>query len=233
MEDRSHTSDAGAPTFNEILRDLCNRMELDHAALGVYLPDSDRLHAYATYPSEFNQHYEREGLQAIDPTLDCARNSVVPCDLSRMKDHPGFVPIFVDCARFGLPSNGMSFPLHAPDGGWGVFNVLKNCTDSEWARLISRKAPSLHYFGLHLFDSARTSLRGGTQPIFNVLPARLDDRELDMLKGVSQGLSISQIAYNLGISKRAAEHYLRGAVMKIQAVSPEHAAARAQGLGLF
>lgn len=233
MEDLSHTADGAAPKFIEILRDLCDRMELDHAGLGVFLPEADKLHAFATYPEAFVRHYRENALHEIDPTLDCARKSVIPCDLSRLKDHSGYVPIFVECARFGIPENGMCFPVHGPDGSWGVFNVLKNCTDSEWRRLIARKAPSLHFFGLHLFESACASIRGSFPPAFDALPARLCNREIDMLRHIAAGLQPLQIARKLGISPRIVDQHLKGAIMKMQALNPEHAAARAQGLGLL
>lgn len=233
MEDRSNTADVGAPAFAEILRDFCQRMELDHAALGIFLPDNDKLHAYSTYPAEFLQYYEENGLWEKDPTIDCAKNSVLPCDLSRMADHAGFIPIFVDCERFGIPRNGMSFPIHAPDGAWGVFNVLKKCTESEWNRLIARKAPNFHFFGMHLFDSGCASIRGCSTPVSDVLPARLTDRELEMLRHISQGLTPTQIAHEMSVSQRVTNQTLKAAALKMQAVSPEHAAARAEGLGLF
>lgn len=233
MEDRSHTADTGAPAFAEVLRDFCQRMELDHAALGVYLPNNEKLHAYSTYPEDFLKHYEENALWENDPTIDCAKNSILPCDLSRMSDHAGFIPIFVDSERFGIPRNGMSFPIHAPDGAWGVFNVLKKCTESEWNRLIARKAPNFHFFAMHLFDSACSSIRGCSAPVGDVLPARLTERELEMLRYVSRGLSSAQISHEMKTSQRITEQTLKAAALKMQAVSPEHAAARAEGLGLF
>lgn len=222
----SEVSDVALP---QILDGICADFGLDYAAYAGVNTIDNSIHGVVNYPDAWKEHYVDHGFQAIDPTLIMASRSVGVVDWTRLKDIDGFHKVFRDAADFGIGTKGLTIPVRGPYGDRGMFSVVRECSDGEWASLrreiISGLQTQATLFHDRLMRHGRT-MAAMRQPV-------LSEREKEILQWIAAGKSQPDIGVILTISTRTVEVHLRSVREKLGALSTPQAVARAIGMGLI
>ena len=201
--------------------------ELNHGG-GWWRRHSGQIGA-GSYSPEWSQRYAELDLGRIDPVIEAARRSFVPCDW-RALDWAGakrqqFKKEAVD---FGIGNQGYTIPIRGPDGQFAIFVLNSFCSDAEWDQFISEFASDMlvvaHFFHQKVIEIERIF---GPPP-----PTKLSTREEDVLRYIACGKSRAQVAHALGISENTLRVYLDSARHKLGALNITHAASIAVSRGI-
>ena len=215
--------------FEDFLRQICERFELDHAAYAGINPVSETIHGFVTYPTAWKQHYTDKGLDRIDPTLQCAARSIAPVDWGRLATHPNFERVFRDASDFGIGRMGMTIPVRGPFGDIGMLSVSSHGKPELWQAKVSRVISDLQSVAVHIHDTVMRSddlSRLLRQPT-------LSKRELEILQWTAAGKTQHDIGEILSISHRTVEVHLKSSRDKLYALTTAQAVARAIALRLI
>lgn len=228
MFDLSAKRASGDP-LRELLDDICAKLGLDHAAyLGVNTLDAS-VHAVATYPEEWKQHYLAQDLHLQDPTLRHAMRSHAPIQWARLTNDPSFHIVFSQAHDFGISAKGVTIPVRGPFGDLGMLSVTRDCSAQEWDAQCKRIMVSLQEHSAHIHD---TVMRDGLV-LRQIHVPNLTAREVEVLQWIAAGKSHDDVADILTISSRTVEVHVRSARYKLRALNTPQAVARAVGLGLI
>jgi DNA-binding CsgD family transcriptional regulator len=216
-------------SLTDFLDQLCDRLEMDHAAYAGTNPVSGSVHAYVNYPEPWKQHYMAHGLHRIDPTLGKASRSIAPVDWRRLERDDNFQTVFNSARDFGISQHGVTVPVRGPYGDIGMLSVTRDCPAPEWDKLARSKIGELQSLAVHIHDTVMRS-----DALTRILrhPA-LSTREKEILQWVAAGKSQQDIGDILSISHRTVEVHLRSGREKLYALTTAQAVGRAIALGLI
>ncbi|WP_170605196.1 autoinducer binding domain-containing protein [Ruegeria arenilitoris] len=215
--------------YDEFLKKVCEKYEMDHAAYAGINPAAGSIHGHVTYSDEWKVHYQEHGLHLIDPTLHRAQRSIAPVDWSRLERGKDFQRVFSDAHDFGIPDQGVTIPVRGPYGDIGLLSATRNCSPEEWKKLIGNVITDLQSLAVHIHDNVMSS---DTVSRMLYQPS-LSNRELEILQWSAAGKSQQDIGDILSISHRTVEVHLRSARRKLNALTTPQAVGRAIGIGLI
>ncbi|MBD3785912.1 MAG: autoinducer binding domain-containing protein [Sphingomonadales bacterium] len=215
--------------FEDFLRQVCERLELDHAAYAGINPVSQTIHGFVTYPEAWKKHYAEKGFDRIDPTLEFAARSIAPVDWQRLATHPNFERVFSDAEDFGIGRMGMTIPVRGPYGDIGMLSVSARVGPERWKLQSEKVAADLQSVAVHLHDTVMRS-----DDLSRVLRhPQLSKRELEILQWTAAGKTQHDIGEILSISHRTVEVHLKSSREKLYALTTAQAVARAIALRLI
>ncbi|MFZ3583697.1 LuxR family transcriptional regulator [Loktanella sp. DJP18] len=222
----------GAKTYADVIDDMRVQMGLDHIACGTVVPDRPELFGYGTYPEAWLKIYGERNLFETDPVVIVAYQSASPFNWLRIRDRPEFAAFFALAFENGIPRNGLSIPVRGAGNSFSVFTVSKHCTDSEWARHISPQIGTLMFLASQMHDNIVCQING-LPSAYETLPPKLSDREIEVLNLVEGGKSIEDLSVTLAVTPKTIEMMIRSARIKLDALTLDHAIARAKDIGLL
>lgn len=222
-------ADASTQDFDGFLNVIRHRFGFDHAAYAGSNPIAGTIHGYVTYPDEWKQMYVDQQLHLYDPTLAIAARSIAPVDWSRLERTDNFERVFRSASDFGIKPRGLTIPVRGPYGDIGMLSVTRNCTQTEWDKVIPTMLSDLQSMAVHLHDGAMRS-----HMLTRTLRApHLSSREIEILQWIAAGKSQQDVGDILGISVRTVEVHLRSGRDKLFALTTPQAVARAIAMGLI
>ena len=215
--------------YTEFLKQVCEKHDMDHAAYAGMNPAAGKVAGFVTYDDAWNEHYQKQGLVMIDPTLHMAKRSIAPVDWSRLERSPDFQRVFRDAHDFGIPDQGITIPVRGPYGDIGLLSAVRECSRDEWKKLVPNVISDLQSLAVHIHDNVMTS-----DTISRMLyHPTLSSRELEILQWAAAGKSQQDIGDILSISHRTVEVHLRSSREKLNALTTPQAVGRAIGIGLI
>lgn len=107
---------------------------MDHAAIAGFNRLDRSILAVATYPLRWQRIYMARALHLRDPVLALALQAQGPVDWADLRDDPRHQDICAAAQAFGIGPNGVSVPLHLPNGDVSVLSVTRACPPEIWAR---------------------------------------------------------------------------------------------------
>lgn len=224
---------SATPTPHDPLRrelnDLCAALDLEHAAFAGVNTIDGSVHAVATYPDAWKQHYLDQNLHLTDPTLRHAARSHAPIQWSRLTHDPGFRHVFAQAHDFGISATGVTIPVRGRFGDLGMLSVTRTCTAAQWEQQSRRIMVQLQERSALIHDAV---MRNGIVTRTMHAPA-LSMREAEVLQWIAAGKNHNDVGDILGISMRTVEVHVRSARHKLGALNTPQAVARAVGLGLI
>ncbi len=215
------------------LRDIVHEYNVEHAGYWGVPPlaegDTQAWVPVSTLPEAWLRHYAAADYVRIDPVVRAARQAIGPVDWRDLPpaDAAGR-RIAAEAREFGIPRQGLSFPIRGSGGDFGVFSVMADVADAAWDALKQGRlldwltlAQAIHR---RVLDIGAAQMRGGL--------GKLSPRERDILQLIAHGLTSDEVSAELGISERVVRGYLQGCRNKLNARNSTHAVARAVKLGL-
>ncbi|WP_171182278.1 LuxR family transcriptional regulator [Ruegeria sp. HKCCD8929] len=216
-------------TYAKFLYQVREKLEMDHASYAGLNPSAGTVHGHVTYDDAWKLHYVEQGFQMIDPTLHMAKRSVAPVDWSRLQNSPNFDTVFRDANDFGISNQGITIPIRGPYGDVGMLSATRDCSKTEWQKLIRHVIGDLQSLAVHIHDSVMSS-----DKIHQLLHhPTLSNREVEILQWVAAGKTQHDIGDILSISHRTVEVHLRSSREKLNALTTPQAVARAIRTGLI
>ncbi|WP_164661299.1 LuxR family transcriptional regulator [Tropicibacter sp. Alg240-R139] len=215
--------------YSGFLDQVREKFELDNVAYAGINPVSGTIHGHVTYDDAWKTHYTEQNFQLIDPTLHMPQRSIAPVDWSRLERSDQFRQVFRDANDFGIGDQGLTIPVRGPYGDVGLLSVTRDCSKSEWNKLVGHVISDLQSMAVHIHDSVMSS-DALTQVL---LHPSLSKREVEILQWVAAGKSQQDIGDILSISHRTVEVHLRSSREKLYALTTAQAVGRAIGFGLI
>ncbi|GAA6207845.1 LuxR family transcriptional regulator [Cognatishimia sp. WU-CL00825] len=215
--------------YTTYLDKICEEFEFDDAAYAGVNPVSGSMHAFVTYSEDWQDHYQKNNLHTVDPTLHSAMRSVAPLDWSRLRRDKNFDAVFKDARDFGICDRGMTIPIRGPYGEFGMLSVTRDCKQKTWDKLKAKVLAELQPVAAHVHDHVMN-----TEPLTRLLKSpSLSKRELEILQWIAAGKSQQDIGDILSISSRTVEVHIRSVRQKLFALTTAQAVGRAIGIGLI
>jgi len=131
-------------------------------------------------------------------------------------------------ADFGV-RNGVSFPLHTPQGEHGILSfITKEKSNSD---LMFENVPLLSFCASYIFNSALQLIK--SRPDMMKYLTELSDREKECLFWASEGKTSWEIATILGISERTVNFHLTQVTNKTDSKNRSQAIAKGITSGII
>lgn len=238
MNDRIQTMVESLPqevdstSMSRLLTKLRATYDIDNAvyyALSMGGDRADQEFGAMTYKPAWHQRYEDSNYRDVDPVVHAAVTGFAPVDWRHL-DWTGrpVKRLLSEAHEFRVGNQGLSIPIHGPQGQFAMFTITKQCSDADWGRLLTDISQDVlvmsHYIHRQVVDSAGPRMaQEGIQ--------KLSPRERDVLTMIAAGRTRAQIADALKISESTLRVYIDSARHKLGALNAFHAVAIAMKTG--
>ena len=210
-----------------ILADIRNNWNLEHVTyrrlsrpLPVQRPA--QVISISTLPHAWLQHYRRQRLDIIDPTLTQSPRSCLPVDWTTLaQGSPEGRRFFEQASQFGIKTTGLTVPVRDETAGMGLFCVTADLRPAEWRNYLRKHLGDIVYLGmLYHHDIESTQINKDKR-------ARLNEKETAALAWAATGKTAWETAQILGLSERSVTHHIQSSCVKLRAANKTHAVALA------
>lgn len=216
--------------FEGFIDQLCRRLGVEYGSYASMDPATGTVRGYATYKSEWKEHYTSHRMHHVDPTIHRSILSLAPVDWSRFERNSNFHAVFRSAHDFGISTQGVTVPIRGAFGERGLLSVTASMPPAEWRKLSRQIMVDLQKAAVHLHDAV---LRIGGEVPGPLLRPILSAREREVLQWIAAGKSQQDVGDILSISPRTVEVHLRSSREKLGALTTVQAVGRAIGLGLI
>ncbi|HYE00822.1 MAG TPA: LuxR family transcriptional regulator [Alphaproteobacteria bacterium] len=190
-----------------------------------------RPYCISMWEGRWTEHYQRSRYYEIDPVFQASLRSLLPLDWRHLRPADRSAPahqVMRDAHAIGF-KQGITIPVHAPDGEFGLISVTADVSDREFAKLAAAQGPLLHLLAIHFHEAARRHL----QALQRAGTVGLSAREVQALIWAGHGKTNEEIADILHLSSRTVRFHLRNAATKLGVETRIQAVVRAVQLGLI
>ncbi len=220
--------------WSGILFDIAGRLGFDQVLYGAVPSRTAKLESAflkSNYSDAWRVRYDADKLAYVDPTVAHCLASCLPLIWG-----PGTFNAPLHCAsdeeawRHG-PGSGITFPIHGPNGEFGVLNFASDArTGSVRACQIEALMPSLALLRDYTFES---SLRYLHAPAEADSVPRLTRRELEVLNWVMVGKSSWEISRITACSEATVNFHIGNIRHKFNVNTRQQALVKAISLGII
>lgn len=184
--------------------------------------------AAGTYPAAWQARYVEDRFDLIDPVVLAAARSFGPLNWKDLDWSQQRLRDFLAAsAAYGLSGQGLTIPIHGPQGEFALLTANHDCPDDRWAAFELAQAEHLTLIARALHDRARRIL-----PSDRPGAPGLTRRETEVICELARGRGRAQAARALQISEHTLRDHLESLRHKLGARSTTHAVARAVAQGL-
>ena len=197
----------------KIIEEICSELEFDYAQVGVWNPKKGpkgTLLGVGNSSKEFAEYYQTHSLHKFDPRASEVASMLRPVKWSFWNGSHNWQYLKTIMVQFNVSHQGLSIPIHAPNGDYIQLGVAKDTDDKQFDFLIRRGLYSLYEFGERLYDVYKDAMEdaGAEDRV-------LGKREIEVLALSSVGKSASEVAIDLGISVGTVNVHLRTTRVKL------------------
>jgi LuxR family quorum-sensing system transcriptional regulator SinR len=218
--------------FIQFIRSRYDLANVSYCCPSLPAPGATNPFLFATYSSQWIQHYRTQGYAEIDPVKIIGARSIAPIDWAKLpRTDKKARRLFAEAKDAGVGAQGLTIPVRGPSNGlWALFNVTSNDSPAEWiarrfdlTRDIVHVAHYVHQrvCALHLVDETLPDLD------------TLTKRETEALEWSAEGKSINDISILMRISAQTVKAHLDSARYKLHALNPVHAVTKALQAGII
>jgi DNA-binding CsgD family transcriptional regulator len=184
-----------------------------------------------TYPDEWGVVYGEKDYVNLDPVVAQATQTLIPFDWlsvrDRHRDDKRQLEVFNIATDFGI-RNGITVPVHGPNGSMASFSVTADADEREFHRLWNEVRHDLHLIALYYHAAFEKRSRAQQLPqIF------LTMRERECLLWASRGKTIPETGEILAISGETVKFHLRNVMQKFGVYNKQHAVVKGIIMGLI
>jgi len=212
------------------IADAARELGFEYCVHGLRFPlpiTRPRTLYFSNYPPEWTQRYQEQGYLQIDPVVAHGMRSSAPV-------------IWSDALFAATPQLWAEAQAHGLRVGWAQ---SRRDPEGTYSMLVlARGAPlltteELQARGAHmeaLVHASHAAMKACCpDPEIDPPPARLSERELEVLRWTAEGKTASEVAQILAISERTVNFHVNCAVAKLEVSNKTAAAVRAAVLGLL
>jgi DNA-binding CsgD family transcriptional regulator len=238
MNDRIQTmvealpQEADSASMSRLLKKMRGTYNIDNAiyyALSLGGDRADQEFGAMTYTKAWHERYEQSKYRDVDPAVHAAVTGFAPVDWRHL-DWTGrpVRRLLSEAHEFRVGNQGLSIPIHGPQGQFAMFTITKQCSDDDWGKLLADIGQDVlvmsHYIHRQVIETAGPRMmQEGIQ--------KLSPREKDVLTMIAAGRRRAQIADTLKISESTLRVYIDSARHKLGALNAFHAVAIAMKTG--
>jgi DNA-binding CsgD family transcriptional regulator len=222
------------PTSSDV-KGMLNRVVQSYglrtaAYFAVNIPSSatDDPYLAVTYSDEWVEHYKNENYVRIDPVLREGFSAVMPIDWRKFEiKAPKLRSFFGEASEFGLGRQGLTFPIRGRHGEKALFTITSDASDTEWDQTLRAFKRDFQVLAYHIHNAILRTEAVEQEEV------HLSPREIECLKWVARGKTVSETATILSLSDRTVRFYLDLARAKLNATNVTHAVAKALNMSIF
>jgi DNA-binding CsgD family transcriptional regulator len=216
---------------------LCNQFGFDQFQYVARLPAAASIKPHyifiGSYQDEWRARYFAKEYMSVDPVITYCVSHMTPYSweqITSLEREDKIVRDFMgEACEFGLNS-GVSFPVHAPQGDFAIFNMASSLDREQVKAQILEAIPFTHLFTASLHENVRKIFQQQGLPLKRI---SLIERERECLLWVSEGKTSWDTSEILGISEHTVISHLQNTCEKLSVFSPRQAVARAVSLDLI
>jgi DNA-binding CsgD family transcriptional regulator len=200
------------------------------AYFAINIPDIATEDPYlaVTYSNDWVEHYKQENFVRIDPVLVEGFSSILPIDWRKFDiKAPKLRNFFGQASEFGLGRQGLTFPIRGRHGERALFTITSDASDVEWDKTLKAFMRDFQVLAYHIHNAILRTESVKEEEI------HLSPREIECLKWVARGKTVSETATILSLSDRTVRFYLDIARNKLNATNVTHAVAKALNMSIF
>jgi LuxR family transcriptional regulator, quorum-sensing system regulator LasR len=227
---QSETPDA----WSEVLYALARECGFDRVLFGMVASRHAKLeNAFlrSNYPPEWRAGYDTARLAYDDPTVSHCLGSTMPIVWQPgMFCAPAEGELYEEAGGYGVRI-GVTFPIHGPNGEFGIVSFASNSTPAAAAsRALEHHLPDLALIRDYAFPSASSFLGSGAPA---EIPPRLTRRELEVLSWAMAGKSSWEISKIICCSEATINFHMANVRQKFNVNTRQQAVVKAIALGLI
>lgn len=191
-------------------------------------PDKDP-YVRTTYPASWLVRYLFMGYWRVDPVLKAGFSRVAPFDWRDIdRGDANVAAFFADAQDHGIGRLGVLVPLTSRRNQRGILSISTDLPVELWDELKRAALPEFLEIGVALH-------RRGLAEVFGVPDSgpKLSPREVEMLRWISRGKDVPDIAIITSLSEHTVRTYLKSARIKLKAGTMAQAIVAAERLALL
>jgi LuxR family quorum-sensing transcriptional regulator LasR len=222
-----------ASSWGKVLFALGRQHGFDKVLFGMSGSRHTRLEnafVQSNYPPKWRERYETERFSHVDPVISHCLTSTLPLvwqpELFR---NPSQRALYDEACSHGVRA-GVTFPMHGPNGEFGVLNFATDqMPDAQYVRQVGSILPALALIRDYAFASGVRFC----PPVASEAAPRLTPRELEVLNWVMVGKSSWEISKITGCSEATVNFHMGNIRQKFNVNTRQQAVVRAISLGLI
>lgn len=224
----------GPEAWSKVLYSLASDCGFDQVLYGMIPSRHAKLEnafLVSNYSSAWRARYDAERLAYVDPTVSHCLSNAVPVVWQPSLFHaPAQRELYEEACGYGIRS-GVSFPIHGPNGEFGLISFAANAAPGTVAvRELDHHLPDLALIRDYAFQGA-SNLCAGTAPL--EAPPRLTPRELEVLSWAMAGKSSWEISKIVSCSEATINFHMANVRQKFNVNTRQQAVVKAIALGLI
>lgn len=186
----------------------------------------------SSYPWDWLVHYKEQDYFNTDPVLREACTRLTPFkwdehfrgkELSSRQRR-----FFGEAGEFGI-EDGITVPIHGPEGGMATLNLSSHSRPVELQRIWQERRHDLQLIACYAHDAILRCVYVNVEET----PIRLTERERECLLWTARGKTTWEVGQVLSITESTARFHLRNSMVKLDVFSKHHAVVKAILLGLI
>ena len=183
----------------------------------------------STYTPLWMARYLIKRYWRVDPVMRDGFRRTVPFDWSEIdRTDPAVATFFADAAAHDVGRSGFLVPLTNTHHQRGILSVSSDLTGEAWKAYKAALRSNLLEVGTMLHRRGVAEVFGDAAP-----PPRLSPREKEMLRWVSEGKEVPDIAIIASLSEHTIRTYLKSARLKLDCGTMAQAVVKAERLALL
>lgn len=219
-------------TIGAVVRAIRNRYDMKHfsyvAARYGAEPEKDPF-VRSTYSPVWLGRYLLKQYWRIDPIMREGFARTVPFDWADVdRTRPEVEAFFRDARAHRVGQNGLLLPLTNAHNQRGILSISSDLAGEAWESYKRDNLADFIELGAALHRRALRDIFGDTPP-----PPRLSPREKEMLRWVSEGKEVPDIAIITGLSEHTVRTYLKSGRLKLDCGTMPQAVVKAERLSLL
>jgi LuxR family transcriptional regulator len=181
------------------------------------------------FPRSWQERYRRHGFCTIDPTIQYAKEGVLPLTWSSdLFDTEPLSALSKEVRAVGF-NHGWTHPLRDSSGKFGMLTLARS-QGGITAQELKDKLPTMQWLAqvAHAILFRALLVRHQNESFVG-----LTEREIEFLRLAAEGKTAGEISEATGVTERTANFHIGNAMVKLSATNKTHAVALAMQLGLL
>jgi len=229
----------GASSVEEIHQlcdEFCTSFGFDAFLFALRVPTSftnSQMILINGFPAPWSEHYFELDYLPKDPTVAYCTKHILPLKWHSLTEHTNNgdfeTQVMQEASEFGL-RNGVSVPVHSPNGEFGILSCSIDQQNKNASDHIDDSALYVQLIANYVHEAVRSVFDLNTDP---TTEPRLTGREKECLLWAAEGKTAWETSQILNLSERTVNFHLTNTTKKLSVSNRPQAVAKAVFTGLI